>query len=206
MILERLSVGVYGANCYIIGDEKTDEAAVVDPGGDADKILKVLEDKGLHLKYILLTHGHGDHIGGLKELKEKTNAPIYLHEEDHAMLQNSNKNFSSRMGGPVIEMTADHFLEEGDSLKVGELTLNIIHTPGHTQGCVCIHIEDIILTGDTLFANSIGRTDLDGGNHQQIIKSIKDKLMTLDENTTVFPGHGPATQIGVEKTTNPYIK
>ncbi|SDK55943.1 MBL fold metallo-hydrolase [Natronincola ferrireducens] len=206
MFLERTEVGVYGANCYILADDKTNEAAVIDPGGDADKIVKILKDNELQLKYIILTHGHGDHIGGLRELKQKTNAPIYIHRDDLYLLQDKNKNFSALMGGPEIEMEADAFLEDGDVLKLGDLTLKTIHTPGHTRGGICIHVDNILLTGDTLFANSIGRTDLDGGNHQQIIQSIKEKLMILQDDTTVLPGHGPASKIGIEKTTNPFIK
>ncbi|MCC5911531.1 MAG: MBL fold metallo-hydrolase [Clostridiaceae bacterium] len=206
MFLERMAVGVYGANCYIIGDENTNEAMVIDPGGDAGEILKVLRNNEMQLKYILLTHGHGDHIGGLQELKDETDALIYIHKNDLYLLEDKDKNFSSRMGGPVIEMTTEHFLEDGDVLQLGDIELKIIHTPGHSQGGICIHVENMLFTGDTLFANSIGRTDLDGGDYQQIIQSIKEKLMGLRDDTTVFPGHGPASKIGIEKTTNPYIK
>lgn len=206
MFLQRMAVGVYGANCYILGDDKTNEAAVIDPGGDAKEILTMLEDNGLQLKYILLTHGHGDHIGGLQELKKKTNAPVYMHKDDHYLLQDKNRNYSAMMGGPAIEMSADAFLTDGEGLELGELKLKVIYTPGHTQGGICIHVNDSVFTGDTLFANSIGRTDLDGGNYELIIRSIKEKLMVLDDDTTVFPGHGPASKIGIEKVTNPYIK
>ncbi|SES73418.1 Glyoxylase, beta-lactamase superfamily II [Natronincola peptidivorans] len=206
MFLEKVIAGVYGANCYVIADEKTNEAAVIDPGGDADKIMEVLQKNELDLRYILLTHGHGDHIGGVQELKEKTNAPVYVHKGDLNLLQDKNKNYSALMGGPVIEMTADSFLEDGSVLTLGDLKLKIIHTPGHTRGGVCIHVNNNVFTGDTLFANSIGRTDLVGGDFDIIIQSIKEKLFTLDDDSIVFPGHGPASSIGIEKTTNPFIK
>lgn len=206
MFLQKLEVGVLKANCYIIGDEITREAAVIDPGGDAEKIQKVLQENELKLKYILLSHGHGDHIGGLYDLKKMTNAPIYMHKDDLNLLQDKNKNYSALMGGPTIEMTADSFVNDNDSLLLGELVLKIIHTPGHTQGSISIAANDVVFTGDTLFANSIGRTDLNGGNYDLIIKSIKEKLMPLHDDTIVFPGHGPASRIGVEKVTNPFIK
>lgn len=206
MFLQKMALGVYGVNCYVLGDDKTSEAAVIDPGGEAEKIIKVLEDNELQLKYIILTHGHGDHIGGLQELSEKTNTPIYMHEKDLYLLRDKNKNYSAVMGGPVIEMSTDTFVEDGEVLELGNYKLNIIHTPGHTQGGICIHVDNYIFTGDTLFANSIGRTDLDGGDYELIIRSIKEKLMVLNEDTTVFPGHGPASKIGIEKMTNPYIK
>src|SRR5690554_1484521 len=128
MFLQRLELGVLAANCYIIGDEITNEAAVIDPGGDADKILKVLKDNDFKLKYILLTHAHGDHIGGLHDLKKMTNARIYMHKDDLYLLQDKNKNYSALMGGNTIEMIADSFVKDNDSLALGELTLKIIHT------------------------------------------------------------------------------
>ena len=205
MYLKRLEVGVYGANCYILADKKTKEAAVIDPGGDARSIWEKVQEYNFILKYIILTHGHGDHIGGLKELKDLSNAPIYMHKEDLYLLEDKHKNHSAIMGGNVIEMSADAYVEDGEILDLGGLELNIIHTPGHTKGGICIYVNNIVFTGDTLFANSIGRTDLDGGDYNTIISSIKNKLMSLDEQTTVLPGHGPATKIAVEKTTNPYI-
>lgn len=205
MFLDKLEVGVYGANCYIVGDKVTGEAAIIDPGGDGDKILTVLDNNKLKLKYIFLTHGHGDHIGGLNEIKNKTDAPILIHQEDLYLLKDKNKNHSAMMGGNVVEMTADSYVKDGQILQLGELNLRIIHTPGHTKGGICIHVKNVVFTGDTLFANSIGRTDLDGGNFQTVIQSIKEKLMILDENTIVYPGHGPASKIGIEKISNPYL-
>jgi len=206
MILEKLELGTLGANCYIIGDQKTREAAVIDPGGNPEIIMKVLEDKKLQLKYILLTHGHGDHIGGAKALNEMTNGLVFVHKKDLPLLQDKNKNYSVIMGGQPIEMDTDNFFDDGDILKLGDFDLKIIHTPGHTQGGVCIYVDNLLFSGDTLFANSIGRTDLDGGNYDEIIHSINTKLMNLPQDITVFPGHGPKTQIGIEKMTNPYVR
>lgn len=206
MFLERIPAGVYAVNCYVVGDDKTNNAAVIDPGGDVDDIIKVLEDNDLELKYIILTHAHGDHIGGLEELRQKTGAPVYMHKNDLYMLKDSKINLSSSIGGIVIETEPDHFVNDGDVLDLGDLKLNIIHTPGHTQGGICIQVGNVVFSGDTLFANSIGRSDLDGGNHEQLIASIKNKLLVLDEELTVLPGHGPATTIRIEKTTNPFLR
>ncbi|KAB3527667.1 MBL fold metallo-hydrolase [Alkaliphilus serpentinus] len=205
MFLEKLSVGIYGVNCYIIADDATGKATVIDPGGDSDKILKVLEENELDLSFIILTHGHGDHIGGVKGLMDETNVPLYIHRDDLYIIQDKDKNYSSRMGTNPVELDAENFLIDGDLIKLGNLDLKIFHTPGHTPGGVCILVDHYLFTGDTLFANSIGRSDLEGGNHNQLIQSIKDKLMVLDDEITVLPGHGPASRIGIEKLTNPFI-
>lgn len=206
MFLEKIPAGVYAVNCYVIGDDKTNKAAVVDPGGDVDKIIEVLEDNDFKLEYIILTHAHGDHVGGVEELREKTGAPVYMHKDDHNMLKNSRINHSVSISGIKVEIEADYFVKDGDSLELGNLMLSIIHTPGHTQGGICIQVENVLLSGDTLFANSIGRSDLEGGNQEQLIESIKNKLFTLSEELTVLPGHGPATTIRIEKLTNPYVR
>lgn len=206
MILERIPAGRYAVNCYIVGDKSTSKAAVIDPGGDVDDILKVLEDNNLRLQYILLTHGHGDHIGGVEELREKTSVPVYIHEADLYMARDSGANQSAAMGGPAVEANPDNFMKDGDVLELGELKLNIIHTPGHTEGGVSILVKDVLFTGDTLFANSVGRSDLEGGNQEKLFASIKNKIFTLDEDIKVLPGHGPATTIKIEKATNPFVK
>ncbi len=206
MFIERIPAGVYAVNCYIFADDKTNKAVVVDPGGDVDKIIEVLENNDLKLNYIILTHGHGDHIGGVEELRDKTQAPIYIHKDDAYMLRDANINHSTAIVGSKVEIEPDHLLEDGEALDLGELKLNFIHTPGHTKGGMCIEVENALFTGDTLFANSIGRTDLEGGNQEELIDSIKNKLFVLNEELTVFPGHGPASTLRIEKATNPYIR
>jgi len=206
MIFERLALGVYAANCYIVGCDATNEVIVVDPGGEPDEILSKVEKLNLKIKYIILTHGHGDHIGGLVELREKAKVPVLIHEKDEELLLDSNKNFSSLMSMKNVELSPNELLKGGELLQLGKLTVEVIHTPGHTMGSISLKIDGIILSGDTLFAGSIGRTDFPGGSYEDIIKSIKEKLMIYEDDVLIFPGHGPATNIKVEKSTNPFIK
>lgn len=205
MIIERIPAGIYAVNCFIIGCEETKNAAVIDPGGDAEDIMKYIDEHGLTLQYILLTHGHGDHIGGIPDIKAKKDVPVFIHEGDASMLRNANINLSKLMSGPDIEIIPDRLLKDGEMIKLGALELHIIHTPGHTPGGICIKVNDILFTGDTLFANSIGRTDFEGGSFEQIIDSIKSKLLVYDDQTKVFPGHGPVSTIGRERIANPFI-
>ncbi len=209
MFLERIPAGIYAVNCYVLGDKVTNKALVIDPGGDVDRILKLLEDNDLKLEYIILTHAHVDHIGGVEELKNRAGVPVYMHRDDLYMLMDSVANQSVALGGPAVEAETDSFVkfvEDGDKLELGELELSIIHTPGHTEGGISILVDRFIFTGDTLFASSIGRSDLEGGNEEKLMDSLRNKLFTLDDDLTVLPGHGPATTMRVEKTTNPYVE
>lgn len=206
MEFKRLPLGIYQANCYIVYDENTNETAVIDPGGDFPEIKSFVEDNGLKVKYIIITHGHGDHIGALKELREYTKAAVYIHKEDSEMLKNKRMNHSEEMGYPPVEISADKLLSGGEELMLGDTKLSIIHTPGHSRGGICIYSENSLFSGDTLFSSSIGRTDLAGGSFDEIIASIKGKLLTLPEDTAVYPGHGPSSTILIEKTRNPFLK
>lgn len=205
MILEGFEVGPIAANCYIIGCEKTALGAVVDPGAEGGRILKRLESLNLKCKYIILTHGHVDHIGALKEVREATGAEVIIHKDDAGMLTSPAQNLSLFMGTMLKFDAADRLLEDGDKIQVGNLTLEVIHTPGHTPGGICLKLGNDLITGDTLFAGSVGRSDFPGGDHNVLINSIKSKLLIYPDDTNVYPGHGPASTIGQEKKTNPFL-
>lgn len=205
MIIERIPAGIYAVNCYILICEETKKAAIIDPGGDADEIIAYIEKNNLLPEMIILTHGHGDHIGAVQEIKEKTSIPVCIHKDDADMLKDSRKNLTSLMGMTEVKVEADRLLADGDIVELGALKLHIIHTPGHTRGSICIRVNEVIFSGDTLFAQSIGRTDLEGGSFELIIDSIKRKLMVFNDETNVFPGHGASTAIGMERRMNPFI-
>lgn len=207
MFLKRLVVGPLETNCYLIACKNTKKAAVIDPGGEeeVDLILKNLQDNDFNLEYIINTHGHIDHIAGNKALKEKTKAMLLIHKLDAPMLSDVNKNFSIFLGKKRFSPPADSFLEEGDEISLGKLKLIIIYTPGHTPGGICLILNNIVFTGDTLFAGGVGRTDLPGGSYQDLQKSIKEKLLVLSDDKIIYPGHGPDSTIGEERRTNPYI-
>lgn len=205
MILEGLAVGGMGSNCYIIGCDQTKEAAVVDPGAEGRRILDRLGRLGLKCTKIILTHGHVDHIGALREVLEATGAEVLIHELDGDMFTSPSKNLSMFMGALLKFKGADRLLKDGDNIQVGTVNLEVIHTPGHTPGGICLKVGDDLLTGDTLFAGSIGRSDFPGGNHNQLINSIKTKLLGFPGKTRVFPGHGPASTIDEEKRFNPFL-
>ena len=206
MIIEALEVGIYGANCYIAGSEETKEAAIIDPGAEFDKIDKKLIELGLSPKIIILTHYHGDHIGAVKEFVDKYGLKVYIHKEDAEALSDSSMNFTKSMMGKGISIKADVELSDGDEINLGELKFEIIHTPGHTKGGICIKIRNIMMTGDTLFNSSIGRTDFPGGSFEEIISSIKEKIFAYDDDTVIYPGHMSPTTIKAEKQFNPFVK
>ncbi len=201
MFLKKFIVGPLETNCYLIADEKNKIAAVIDPGGEeaADLIFKSLQENDFSLKYIINTHGHIDHIIGNKSLKDQTKALLLIHRLDAPMLINSNKNFSNFIGKEIYSPPADKYLEEGDKISLGELYLEVIHTPGHTPGGICLVTDRLVFTGDTLFAGGVGRTDFPGGSYQDLQRSIKEKLLVLSEDKIIYPGHGPDSTIGKEK-------
>lgn len=202
----KIAAGVYAANCYIIYSREELKGIILDPGGDVDIILEQIHEKNIDIEYIVLTHGHGDHIGGVKGLKDKLQVPLLIHQGDVDLLKDARMNLSNIMPSGAVELVADRLIEDGEILSFGDLEAEIIHTPGHTRGCICVKVGDHLFTGDTLFEASIGRTDLDGGDYNTIIDSIKTKLLPLPDNTVVLPGHGGASSIGREKKINPYIK
>ena len=205
MIFELLTVGMYGANCYIVGSEQTNEAAIIDPGAEFNKIENKIKSLGLTPKIVILTHYHGDHIGAVEEFVEKYATKVYIHKEDAEALKDSAMNLSKTMFGKDMSIKADVELEDGDEIKLGELTFEIIHTPGHTKGGICIKVGNIMMTGDTLFNNSIGRTDFPGGSFEEIIASIKNKILKYDDETIIYPGHMSPSTIKREKQSNPFL-
>jgi len=179
---------------------------IIDPGAGGKEILRRIEDLGLEVKYIVLTHGHIDHVGALKEVKEATNAQIAIHADDASSLQARNPlNMMYRMSLQALP-PPDHLLKDGDSLDVSNQRFLVLHTPGHTPGGICLLGDEVVFTGDTLFNLGIGRTDMPGGSHMELMDSIHTKLMTLPDNTAVYPGHGPPTTIGIERQWNPFLR
>lgn len=207
MIHEILAVGPLQCNCSIVGDETSREALVIDPGDDVGDVLSILQKHGLKLKQIVVTHAHIDHVGGAMKLKAKTGAPILLNQNDHALLKMLDVQASWLGMRPPEPVVVDHSLTDGDNLTVGGITADVLHTPGHTEGSICLYFpaHRKLIAGDTLFAGSIGRTDLPGGSYEKIISSLHDRVLALPDETVVVPGHGPLTSIGEERETNPFL-
>jgi len=208
MILETFPVGMLQCNCTLLGDEEAGEAIVIDPGDEIARIHRRLTELGLKLKQILITHAHIDHVGGALKLKKLTGAPILLNENDLPLLKMMDGQ-AAWLGVETPEVASpDASLTDGLTVGLERFPAQVLHTPGHTQGSVCLHFVPLkmVIAGDTLFAGGIGRTDLPGGNGRQIIDSIETRLMTLPEETAVIPGHGPATTIGVERDSNPFLR
>jgi hydroxyacylglutathione hydrolase len=208
MIHEVLIVGMLQVNCSVCGDEATREAFVIDPGEEAERILDAVEHHGLKVAGIVLTHAHIDHIGAVREVQEATGAPVSLHPADRALAENAGA-LAAMMGLlPPGHFDVDRELADGDVLRLGATEFRVLHTPGHTQGGCCLWIpaEGRLIAGDTLFRDSIGRTDLPGGNGPQLLESIRDKLFPLPDETVVIPGHGPQTTIGREREYNVFLQ
>jgi hydroxyacylglutathione hydrolase len=207
MILETYPVGPLQCNCTLLGDEEAAEAIVIDPGDEVSRIYRRIGELGLKLTQILVTHGHIDHVGGALKLKRLTGAPIFLNENDLPLLKMMEQQ-AAWVGVSTPEVAPpDGSLEDGMVVGLERYPARVLHTPGHTPGSVCLHIEPLkmVIAGDTLFAGSIGRTDLPGGNSRQILESIASQLMGLPDETKVLAGHGPATTIGAERITNPFL-
>lgn len=199
-------LGVFGTNCYIVACPETKTAMVVDPGYPDPWIQRTVTQEGLKVEAIVLTHGHLDHIGGVGWVKAWSGAPVYIHEGDARYLTNPSLNGSAYWGGdPIVAPPADRLLKGGETIPIGNLSLQVIHTPGHTPGGICLYTPGHLIAGDTLFAGSVGRTDLPGGSHATLIRSIKERLFCLPDDTVVYCGHGPTTTIGDEKVYNPFV-
>lgn len=208
MIHEIVPVGPLECNCSVIGDETSRQAMVIDPGDDIADILSLIEKHHLQVKQIIVTHAHIDHVGGAMKLRAATGAPILLNQNDQALLKMLDVQAAWLGMSPPGTVEIDHSLRDGDLVEAGDLTGNVIHTPGHTEGSICLYFptEHKLIAGDTLFAGSIGRTDLPGGSFDKIIRSLHHKVLALPDETIVIPGHGPLTTIAQERENNPFLK
>jgi glyoxylase-like metal-dependent hydrolase (beta-lactamase superfamily II) len=208
MLLKALELGPFLANCYIVGSEKTKEGLIIDPVAEAETILENVRQLGLTIKLIIATHSHPDHIMALSEIKEETGAPLAMHEAESAGMIASGM---ARVMGLFMSGSADSLpkpdmpLNDGDTIGVGDLSFTVLHTPGHSPGGISLYGHGVVFVGDTLFNFSIGRTDFPGCSHQQLIDSINSKLLTLPDDTIVYPGHGPQTTIRAERQHNPFL-
>ena len=207
MIHKIFPVGPLQCNCSVIGDEATHEAMVIDPGDDIEEVLQIIRENGLTVKQIVVTHAHIDHVGGAMKLRQATGAPILLNQNDYDLLKMLDVQAAWIGVPPPGPVQIDSSISTGDKVSAGSLTADVIHTPGHTEGSVCLYFpaQQKLIAGDTLFAGSIGRTDLPGGSFKKIMSSLHEKVMALPDETIVIPGHGPATTIGEERATNPFI-
>lgn len=208
MFVKQMEVGRFAVFAYLVGDETTGEALVIDPAADAHRILTEAGKKGLKIKYIVNTHSHIDHIMGNKEMKDLTGASIIIHEKEReALVQQSS--YMMSMFGAEASPPADLSVKEGDSIAIGKVSLEVIHTPGHSPGSISLHANGLVFTGDTLFVGAVGRTDLEGGSWHTLVSSIRAKLFLLPDDTVVLPGHNygasPKSTIGIEKGSNPYV-
>jgi hydroxyacylglutathione hydrolase len=206
LIIEILELGSFFVNCYIVGDKKSRAGIIIDPADDADSIENFVKKHELKIEQIVITHGHADHIGALDEARRLFKAPVSIGEKDAPMLTNPALNLSGSEGLNIIAEPAEKILREGDIVSVGQFNFKVLDTPGHTAGSISLFGHGVVFTGDALFLGSIGRTDFPGSSHEQLVESIKRKLLTLPEDTIVFPGHGPDSSIGQERDFNPFLE
>jgi hydroxyacylglutathione hydrolase len=208
MIHEILPVGPLQCNCSVIGDESTREAIVIDPGDDIERVLAIVQKHKLQVKQIVITHAHIDHVGGAMKLRAAVGAPIVLNQNDYALLKMLDMQAAWVGMATPGKVEIDHTVGHSDTVKAGNLVAQVLHTPGHTEGSICLYFspEKILIAGDTLFAGSIGRTDLPGGSFEKILRSLHQQVLALPDETIVIPGHGPSTTIGEERESNPFLQ
>ena len=209
MILKKLVVGPFASNCYIVGSEQTKEGMIIDPGDEAKQILEGVKDLELNIKFIVVTHGHIDHVGAIKEVREATEAEVAIHSDDAEFISGQGGLLQSMMISGLsypAPSSPDRLLKGGDSLDFGDWHFLVLHTPGHSPGGICLLGQGAVFTGDTLFNYGIGRYDLPGGNYSQLMSSIHTKLMVLPDDTIVYPGHGPDSTVGAERRGNPFLR
>jgi len=205
-MLRTFTVGPMEANCYILySPDNKREGLIIDPGAEGSRLIKFIQKEKISILYIINTHGHPDHIGANRKLKEHTGAPILIHQYDAPMLAERDSVLSVIFPSEYSSPPADNLIKEGDLIECAGMKLEVLHTPGHTPGGISLLTDDSIFTGDTLFAGSVGRFDLPGGSQEILLNSI-DKILSLDENLTIYPGHGPATTVGQELRTNPFVR
>jgi glyoxylase-like metal-dependent hydrolase (beta-lactamase superfamily II) len=205
MKIETIVVSPFEVNCFLIWENDDNSGVIIDPGDEDELIAERIAKHGFKPGAILLTHGHGDHIGAVKPLKEKFNIPIYIGREDAPMLLSPSANVSAMFGYQIVCPPADHLLKDGDRFKIGSLEFSVLATPGHTRGGICYLTGNNLICGDTIFFGSIGRTDFPGGNYQTLIESINKQILSLPDDITCYPGHGPATTVGNERRSNPFL-
>jgi len=204
MIVERVVVGPLEENTYIIGDEVTNQAIVVDPGDESDRIIEIIKERGLQVHTIICTHTHFDHVGAVGDIKKATGARILIHKEDQQVYETA-KDQAAFWGYDFDDIPQpDGFIDEGDDIQVGDIKFRVMHTPGHSPGGICLYGGGVLITGDTLFKGSVGRTDFPGGSMEELKKSFR-RLLGLPEGTKIFSGHGPETTVGMEKRTNYFV-
>jgi hydroxyacylglutathione hydrolase len=204
-VVEILELGPFFVNCYIIGDPASKEGLIIDPSWDPERIVSHVSKMGLDVKKIVITHGHADHIGALDEIRKTFDAPVFIGEKDASMMTNPASNLSGLAGEEIITERPEGLLKEGDRVTVGRLSFDVLETPGHSPGSISLSGHGVVFTGDALFLGSIGRTDFPGCSLDVLIGSIRNKLLTLPDDTIVYPGHGPDTTIGQERQFNPFL-